>query len=114
MSGWPVFRTRLPTPAIDVRRGFHPTDRSALQLLTNEFNKMQEWSNQIIARRKNLEYISPDDLNSDPSTSKSSRAQTRSHRCTPAVSSRTTPPATERHLLASFGSPQLSQPSEIS
>jgi hypothetical protein len=40
-------------------------DRSALQLLTNEFNKMQDWRNQIIAKRKNLEYISPDDLNND-------------------------------------------------
>jgi hypothetical protein len=41
------------------------TDRSALQLLTNEFKNVQSWSDQIITRRKNLEYISPDDLNND-------------------------------------------------
>ena len=42
------------------------TDRSALQLLTNEYNNLQSWSSQIITKRKNLEYISPDDLDNDP------------------------------------------------
>jgi len=43
-----------------------PTDRSALQLLTNEFNNMQKWSDQVIAARKTLQYMSPDQMNSDP------------------------------------------------
>jgi hypothetical protein len=43
-----------------------PTDRSALQLLTNEFNNMQKWSDQMIAQRKTLQYVSPDQMNGDP------------------------------------------------
>jgi hypothetical protein len=42
-----------------------PSDRTALQLLTNEFNKMQTWSNKIITTHRNLEYISPDAMNHD-------------------------------------------------
>lgn len=42
-----------------------PSDRTALQLLTNEFNKMQSWSNKIITTHRNLEYISPDEMNHD-------------------------------------------------
>jgi len=42
------------------------TDRSALQLVTNEFNNMQKWSDQIIAARKTLQYMSPDQMSSDP------------------------------------------------
>jgi hypothetical protein len=42
-----------------------PSDRTALQLLTNEFNKMQTWSNKIITTHRNLEYISPDEMNHD-------------------------------------------------
>src|SRR5580704_6526365 len=40
-------------------------DRAALQLLTNEFNNMQKWSDQIIAARKNLQYMSSTEINSD-------------------------------------------------
>jgi hypothetical protein len=42
------------------------TDRAALQLLTNEYNNMRTWSDQLIAARKTLQYTSPDDMNSDP------------------------------------------------
>jgi hypothetical protein len=35
------------------------TDRAALQLLTNENNNMQKWSDQLIAARKTLQYMSP-------------------------------------------------------
>jgi hypothetical protein len=42
------------------------TDRAALQLLTNENNNMQKWSDQLIAARKTLQYMSPEDMNSDP------------------------------------------------
>jgi hypothetical protein len=43
-----------------------PTDRAALQLLTNEYNNMQKWSDQIIAKRAKLQYLSPDDVSNDP------------------------------------------------
>src|SRR5580693_109908 len=42
------------------------TDRAALQLLTNEYNNMRAWSDQLIAARKTLQYMSPEDMNSDP------------------------------------------------
>src|ERR1700719_5203272 len=42
------------------------TDRATLQLLTNEYNNMQKWSDQIIAGRKTLQYISPEEMSSDP------------------------------------------------
>jgi hypothetical protein len=42
------------------------TDRAALQLLTNEYNNMHAWSDQLIAARKTLQYMSPEDMNSDP------------------------------------------------
>jgi hypothetical protein len=42
------------------------TDRAALQLLTNEYNNMRAWSDQLIAARKTLQYMSPDEMNSDP------------------------------------------------
>ena len=42
------------------------TDRAALQLLTNENSNMQKWSDQIIAARKTLQYMSPEGVNSDP------------------------------------------------
>jgi hypothetical protein len=42
------------------------TDRSGLQLLTNEYNNMRTWSDRLIAARKTLQYMSPDDMNSDP------------------------------------------------
>jgi hypothetical protein len=40
-------------------------DRATLQLLTNEFNNMQKWSDQIIAARKNLQFMSSTEINSD-------------------------------------------------
>jgi hypothetical protein len=42
------------------------SDRSAFELLTNEFNKMQKWSNQILESVKAMEYMSPDQLDNDP------------------------------------------------
>jgi len=42
------------------------TDRAALQLLTNENSNMRKWSDQIIAARKNLQYMSPEDVGNDP------------------------------------------------
>jgi hypothetical protein len=43
-----------------------PTDRAALQLFTNENNIMQKWSDQIIAARAKLQYMSAAEVNSDP------------------------------------------------
>ena len=42
------------------------TDRAALQLLTNEYNNMRTWSDQLIAARKTLQYMSADQMSSDP------------------------------------------------
>ncbi len=42
------------------------SDRSAFQLLSNEFDNMQKLSNKILAARKNMNYISPDALQGDP------------------------------------------------
>ncbi len=42
------------------------TDRATLQLLTNEYDNMQKWSDQIIAARKTLQYMSADQMSSDP------------------------------------------------
>ena len=43
-----------------------PTDRAALQLFTSENNNMQKWSDQIIAARAKLQYMSPAEVGSDP------------------------------------------------
>ena len=42
------------------------TDHATLQLLTNEYNNMQKWSDQIIAARANLQYMSSEEVSSDP------------------------------------------------
>jgi hypothetical protein len=42
------------------------SDRSALQLLTNGFNMMTKLSNQYVAARQSLSYISPAALQNDP------------------------------------------------
>jgi hypothetical protein len=42
------------------------SDRKAFQLLTNEFNSMTKLSNQYLATRQSLTYISPDALQNDP------------------------------------------------
>jgi hypothetical protein len=42
------------------------SDRSAFQLLSNEFDKMQKLSNKILAARQNMNYISADALRDDP------------------------------------------------
>jgi hypothetical protein len=73
-NSYPVtdeWMSRLQNQATDVLQlasaaASTATDRSALQLLTNEYNNLQSWSSQIITKRKNLEYISADDLNNDP------------------------------------------------
>ena len=41
-------------------------DRQGSQLLQNVFNNMQSLSNQMLSRRKNLNYIAPDALQNDP------------------------------------------------
>jgi len=41
-------------------------DRSALQLLTNEFNFITRLSDRLVAAGKSVTYISPDNLKSDP------------------------------------------------
>jgi len=41
-------------------------DRSAFQLLTNEFNFMKQLSDQLVAAGKSMSYISPDDLSNNP------------------------------------------------
>jgi len=42
------------------------SDRNAFQLLTNGFNFMDQLSNQYLATRQSLNYISPDALKNDP------------------------------------------------
>jgi hypothetical protein len=45
------------------------SDQQALQLLTNELDNMQKWSNRILEARKDMDaakYMSPDALNDDP------------------------------------------------
>jgi hypothetical protein len=42
------------------------SDRNAFQLLTNGFNMMTKLSNQYVAARQSLSYISPDALQNDP------------------------------------------------
>jgi hypothetical protein len=45
------------------------SDQQALQLLTNELDNMQKWSNKILEARKDMDaakYMSPDWLNNDP------------------------------------------------
>jgi hypothetical protein len=42
------------------------SDRNAFQLLSNEFNNMSKLSNQYVAARQSLDYISPDALQNDP------------------------------------------------
>ena len=41
-------------------------DRSAFQLLSNEFDTMQKLSNKVLAARRNMNYISVDVLKGDP------------------------------------------------
>ncbi len=43
-----------------------PSDGKAFQLLTKEFDHMQELGNKILAARKNLNYITPDSVKKDP------------------------------------------------
>jgi len=42
------------------------SDRNAFQLMTNGFNFMDKLSNQYLAARQSLNYISPDSLTNDP------------------------------------------------
>ena len=42
------------------------SDRSAFQLLRNEFDKMAKLSSQVVAARKNMTYLAPDALKDDP------------------------------------------------
>jgi hypothetical protein len=41
-------------------------DRSAFQLVSNEFNNMKRLSNKVLAARQNMNYLSPDALANDP------------------------------------------------
>jgi len=41
-------------------------DRQGFQLLQNEFNNMQNLSNQMLSARKNMNYIAPDALHNNP------------------------------------------------
>jgi hypothetical protein len=41
-------------------------DRQGFQLLHNEFNNMQSLSNQMLSRRKSMNYIPPNALQNDP------------------------------------------------
>jgi hypothetical protein len=43
-----------------------PSDRNAFQLLTREFDHMQQLGNKVLAARKNLNYMTPDIVNKDP------------------------------------------------
>ena len=43
-----------------------PSDGKALQLLTKEFDHMQELGNKVLAARKNLNYMTADTVKKDP------------------------------------------------
>jgi hypothetical protein len=45
-------------------------DRQGFQLLHNEFNNMQSLSNQMLSRRKSMNYIPPNALQNDPTDQK--------------------------------------------
>ena len=42
------------------------SDRNAIQLLSKEFDHMQELGNKILSARKKLNYITPDSVKKDP------------------------------------------------
>jgi len=42
------------------------SDQKALQLLNNEFGNMKTLSDKLVAARKNMNFVSPDDLKNDP------------------------------------------------
>ncbi len=42
------------------------SDRDALQLLSKEFDHMQELDNKVLTARKKLDYITPDSVKNDP------------------------------------------------
>jgi hypothetical protein len=42
------------------------SDRNAFQLLTNEFNNMQQMSEQFVSRHNNVQYTSPDSFDNNP------------------------------------------------
>ena len=73
-NGYPVtdgFVARYRDPAVkNLRLGYvavsTDSDRSAYQLLSNEVDNMQRFSNRILAAYKNMENINPDTLNDDP------------------------------------------------
>jgi hypothetical protein len=43
-----------------------PTDKNVLPLLTNEFNNMQQLSDNYLQMAKSLTYIEPNSLDNDP------------------------------------------------
>jgi hypothetical protein len=42
------------------------SDRNAFQLLSNEFDNMQKFSNKLLAARQNMDNLTADDLQNDP------------------------------------------------
>jgi hypothetical protein len=59
--GQAVTALRLTSVAVST-----DSDRNAFQLLSSEFNNMSKLSNQYVAARQSLTYISPDALENDP------------------------------------------------
>ncbi len=73
-NGFPIAQNWLAGYRIQAAAGLRlanvaastDSDRNAFQLLTNAFNFMDQLSNQYVATRQSLDYISPDALKSDP------------------------------------------------
>ncbi len=72
-NGFPLTEVWLDAYRSQATKNLHLTyvaaatnsDRNALQLLSKEFDHMQELSNKILTARKNLSYITPDSLKKD-------------------------------------------------
>jgi hypothetical protein len=72
-NGYPVTEAWMDAYRSQATKNLHLTyvaaatnsDRNALQLLSKEFDHMQELGNKILTARKNLSYITPDSVKKD-------------------------------------------------
>jgi hypothetical protein len=72
-NGYPVTEAWMDAYRSQATKNLHLTyvaaatnsDRNALQLLSKEFDRMQELGNKILTARKNLSYITPDSVKKD-------------------------------------------------
>ncbi len=73
-NGYPIVDAWMSGYRAQAERNLHlasvvattQSDRNALQLLSKEFNHMQELGNKFLAARKNLNFIARDSMTKDP------------------------------------------------